>query len=143
MHRLCVTIACITIIAWEKDCLNPTNTEGNKKWVGLGLNTKVSDLSGRERRARVRFRKGQSRGVQACAGSVLSPGIHAMRPSLLLAVAVAGLGAALFRAPFERKKRQIDQLDDPGYGVGRYGELVIENGSLIHGLLVFSFRLGA
>jgi hypothetical protein len=55
-----------------------------------------------------------------------------MRLARLSAAAVPGLSAALFRAPFDCKKRQVGHLNDPRNGVRGYRELVIENGSLIH-----------
>src|SRR6516165_7039784 len=47
---------------------------------------------------------------------------------------MTGIGAflALFRPPFLGEKCKIPQLDNPGDRVGRYHELVVKNGSLIH-----------
>jgi hypothetical protein len=42
---------------------------------------------------------------------------------------------ALFCPPLESQPNDVAELNDPGYDVSRHGELVIENGALIHGFL--------
>jgi hypothetical protein len=49
-----------------------------------------------------------------------------------LARIIGGAGFALLGAPFQAKKREIAELDDPGDDISGYYELVIENASLVH-----------
>jgi hypothetical protein len=46
---------------------------------------------------------------------------------------IAGVASGtLLRAPFESEEGEVTKLDDPGYGVGGYYELVVENRFFVH-----------
>src|ERR1035441_10711761 len=61
-----------------------------------------------------------------------------------LARIAAGAGCvALLRPPFEGQPGHLCRSDGPGDGVGGYGELVVEKGSLIHGFVLREQAIGA